>query len=125
MYPILKEGEKFHFISDNDPGQPGFEANLIIKRELYQNGRKQGLLAYDEVTGRPFFVKVLFCEDLDEVYVEKESKVRLYSPFIIRIYGGMIDKAHNRFITLIEYRKEQDLSDLIRFGGLSHLSSEE
>ena len=125
MYRVLKEGEKLHFISDNDPGQPGFEAHLTIKRELYQNGRKQGLMAYEEETGRKFFVKVLFCEDLDEMYVEKESKVRLYSPFIIRIYGGMIDRENNRFITLIEYRKEKDLSDLIRFGELSHLTAEE
>lgn len=125
MYPIMKEGEHFHFISDKEPGEGSFEANVTIKRELYQNGRKQGLLGQDEETGVLYFVKVLFCEDLDEMYVEKESKVRLYSPFIIRIYGGMIDRENNRFITLIEYRKEQDLSDLIRFGGLNHLSSQE
>lgn len=125
MYPILKEGERFHFISDKEPGEGAFEADVMIKRELYQNGRKQGLLGQDEKTGVLYFVKVLFCEDLDEVYVEKESKVRLYSPFIIRIYGGMIDRENNRFITLIEYRKEQDLSDLIRFGGLNHLSTQE
>ena len=125
MYPILKEGEKIHFISDKEPGQPSFEADLVIKREMYQNGRKQGLLAYDEKTGKKFFLKVLFCEDLDEMYVEKESKVRLYSPFIILIYGGMIDRPNNRFMTLIEYRKEHDLSDMIRFGELNHLTAEE
>lgn len=125
VYPTLREGETLHFVSDNDPGEPVFTADLQIKRELYQNGRKQGLLAVDQNTGQSFFMKVLFCEDLDEIYVEKESKVRLYSPFIIRIYGGMIDREHNRFLTLIEYRREPDLSDLIRFGGLNHLSSEE
>ena len=39
MYPVMKTGEKFHFISDREPGQPGFEANLLIQKELYQNGR--------------------------------------------------------------------------------------
>jgi serine/threonine protein kinase len=125
MFPILKEGETLHFISDKEPDQPGFEVTLIMKQELYQNGRKQGLLAHDAETGKPYFVKVLFCGDLDEVYVEKESKVKMYSPFIIRIYGGMLDREKNRFITLIEYRKEQDLSDLIRFGAMNGYSAEE
>lgn len=125
MFPILKEGETLHFISDKEPDQPGFEVTLKMKQELYQNGRKQGLLAHDIYTGKPYFVKVLFCGDLDEVYVEKESKVKMYSPFIIRIYGGMLDREKNRFITLIEYRKEQDLSDLIRFGAMNVYSQEE
>lgn len=125
MFPILKEGESLHFISDKEPNQSGFEVTLTIKRELYQNGRKQGLLGLDQKTGKPYFVKVLFCGDLDEVYVEKESKVRMYSPFIIRIYGGMLDREKNRFITLIEYRTEQDLSDLIRFGAMNQYGPEE
>lgn len=125
MFPILKEGETLHFISDKEPDQPVFEVTLKMKQELYQNGRKQGLLAHDIYTGKPYFVKVLFCGDLDEVYVEKESKVKMYSPFIIRIYGGMLDREKNRFITLIEYRKEQDLSDLIRFGAMNVYSLEE
>ncbi|MDO4556060.1 MAG: protein kinase [Lachnospiraceae bacterium] len=125
MYPILKEGEELHFISDKEPGRSGFEVDLKMKREIYQNGRKQGLLAHDKYTGKAYFVKVLFCGDLDEVYVEKESKVQMYSPFIIRIYGGMLDREKDRFITLIEYRKEPDLSDLIRFGALNGYSSEE
>lgn len=125
MFPILKEGEFLHFVSDKEPGEPGFEVDLIMKRELYQNGRKQGFLAHDKYTGKPYFVKVLFCGDLDEVYVEKESKVKMYSPFIIRIYGGMLDREKNRFITLIEYRKEQDVSDLIRFGAMNVYSPEE
>ena len=125
MYPVMREGEKLHFISDSDQGQQAFEANLMIKKELYQNGRKQGLLAVCEDTGKPYFLKVLFTGNLDDIFVQKESKVQLYSPFIIRIYGGMLDRINNRFFTLIEYRKEQDLSDLIRFGGLSHYSAEE
>lgn len=125
MYPILKEGEELHFISDKEPDQPAFEVELVMKKELYQNGRKQGMLAVDKEKGKEYFVKVLFCGDLDEVYVEKESKVKMYSPFIIRIYGGMLQREKNRFITLIEYRREQDLSDLIRFGAMSHYSAEE
>lgn len=125
MYPVMREGEKLHFVSDREPGHPIFEADLIMKKELYQNGRKQGLLAACENTGKPYFLKVLFTGNLDDVFVEKESKVKLYSPFIIRIYGGMLDKEKNRFFTLIEYRKEQDLSDLIRFGGLSHYTLEQ
>lgn len=125
MYPVMKTGEKFHFISDREPGQPGFEANLLIQKELYQNGRKQGLVALEESTGKKYFLKVLFTGDLDDIFVQKESKVQLYSPFIIRIYGGMLDREKERFITLIEYRKEQDLSDMIRFGGLNHYRTEE
>ena len=125
MFPIFKEGETLHFISDKEPGQPGFEVTLKMKHEIYQNGRKQGLVAKDLYTEKLYFVKVLFCGDLDEVYVEKESKVKMYSPFIIRIYGGMLDREKNRFITLIEYRKEPDLSDLIRFGAMNIYPAEE
>ncbi len=125
MYPVMREGEKLHFVSDSDPGQRMFEADLIIKKELYQNGRKQGLLAACEKTGKLYFLKVLFTGNLDDIFVQKESKVQLYSPFIIRIYGGMLDREKNRFFTLIEYRKEQDLSDLIRFGGLSHYTTDQ
>ena len=125
MYPILKEGEQLKFVSDREPDEPSFEADLLIKKELYQNGRKQGLLAAEEKTGKLYFLKVLFCGDLDNIYVEKESKIKMYSPFIIRIYGGMLDREKNRFFTLIEYCKEQDLSDLIRFGGMNGFSFEE
>ena len=125
MYPVMRPGEKLHFISDTEPGQPGYEVKLIMKKELYLNGRKQGMLAECEETGELYFLKVLFTGNLEDIYVQKESKVQLYSPFIIRIYGGMLDRENNRFFTLIEYRKEQDLSDLIRYGGLSHYTSEE
>ena len=62
---------------------------------------------------------VLFCNDLEQVYVEKESKVQLYSPYIIRIYGGMLDEKNKRFITLVEYIEESDLSELMRGRGIA------
>lgn len=70
-------------------------------------------------TGKKYFVKVLFCNDLEQVYVEKESKVQLYSPYIIRIYGGMLDEKNKRFITLVEYIEESDLSELMRGRGIA------
>ena len=121
----MQEGGKLHFISDSDGTQPFFELDLLMKKELYQNGRKQGFLAECEKTGKLYFLKILFTGNLDDTFVQKESKVQLYSPFIIRIYGGMLDRENNRFFTLIEYRKEQDLSDLIRFGGLGQYTAEE
>ena len=62
---------------------------------------------------------MLFCNDLEQVYVEKESKVQLYSPYIIRIYGGMLDEKNKRFITLVEYIEESDLSELMRGKGIA------
>lgn len=125
MYPLIKIGENIHFVSDCEPGQVPYEADLLIQKEVYQNGRKQGLVAVDEKTGKQYFVKVLCTGNLDDIFVQKESKVQLYSPFIIRIYGGMLDREKMRFLTLIEYRKEPDLSDLIRLGGLNHYKLEE
>jgi len=125
MYSFMKAGDKLHFISDKEENMTSFEVDLQIEKELYRNGRKQGLLAVCEKTGKPYFLKVLFTGNLEDVFVQKESKVKLYSPFIIRIYGGMLDCKNQRFFTLIEYRKEQDLSDMIRFGGLNHYSIDE
>ena len=98
----MKVGEKLHFISDSDPGEPVYEVSLMMKKELYLNGRKQGMLAECEKTGKLYFLKVLFTGNLDDIFVEKESKVKLYSPFIIRIYGGMLDRSNNRFFTLTQ-----------------------
>lgn len=122
---MIKEGERIHFISDQDSQTERFKAELMIKKELYRNGRKQGFLAEDADNGRLFFLKVLYTGDLEDTFVQKESKVQIYSPFIIRIYGGMLYKEKNCFLTLIEYRKEQDLSDMIRFGGLAHYAADE
>ena len=77
------------------------------------------MIAEDIRTEKKYFVKVLFCNDLEQVYVEKESKVQLYSPYIIRIYGGMLDEKNKRFITLVEYIEESDLSELMRGKGIT------
>ena len=61
------------------------------------------MIAADIRTGKKYFLKVLFCNNLEQIYVEKESKVQLFSPYIIRIYGGMLDEKNRRFITLVEY----------------------
>ena len=88
-------------------------------KECHRTGSKQAMIAEDIRTGKKYFVKVLFCNDLEQVYVEKESKVQLYSPYIIRIYGGMLDEKNKRFITLVEYIEESDLSELMRGRGIA------
>jgi serine/threonine protein kinase len=88
-------------------------------KECHRTGSKQAMIAEDIRTDKKYFVKVLFCNDLEQVYVEKESKVQLYSPYIIRIYGGMLDEKNKRFITLVEYIEESDLSELMRGRGIA------
>lgn len=118
MNQYFEEGEKFTWIRDRDREGSTLVIPLLMEKESYRNGSKQAMIAKDIRTGKQYFVKVLFCSDLEQVYVEKESKVQLYSPYIIRIYGGMLDESHRRFITLVEYIHESDLSDLVRDGGL-------
>ena len=93
--------------------------SLKMLKECHRTGSKQAMIAEDIRTGKKYFVKVLFCNDLEQVYVEKESKVQLYSPYIIRIYGGMLDEKNKRFITLVEYIEESDLSELMRGRGIA------
>lgn len=114
MSILFQVGEIFTWSNDKEPGVKQFSITLKMIKEIYQNGRKQGMQAQDIQTGKKYFIKVLACDTFRDVYIEKESKVKLYSPFIIRIYGGMMDKENKRFITLIEYIDEYDLSDLIR-----------
>jgi len=45
MYSFMKAGDKLHFISDKEENMTSFEVDLQIEKELYRNGRKQGLLA--------------------------------------------------------------------------------
>lgn len=118
MNQYFEEGEKFTWIRDRDRDGSTLVVPLLMEKESYRNGSKQAMIARDVRTKKQYFVKVLFCSDLEQVYVEKESKVQLYSPYIIRIYGGMLDEPHRRFITLVEYIHESDLSDLVREGGL-------
>lgn len=117
MNRYFEEGEYFTWIRDRDQNADSLVVPLHMLEENYRNRNKQAMVAEDSRTGKKYFLKVLFCQEMDQVYVEKESKVQLYSPYIIRIYGGMFDEKNYRFITLVEYIDEQDLSELIRQGG--------
>ena len=118
MNCYFEEGEVFTWVRDKDRQEDKLVLSLKMLRESYRNGNKQAMIAADIRTGKKYFLKVLFCNNLEQIYVEKESKVQLFSPYIIRIYGGMLDEKNRRFITLVEYIEQKDLSDLIRQGQL-------
>lgn len=119
MNCYFKEGETFTWIRDSDHSGESLVIPLKMCRECHRTGSKQAWIGEDIRTGKRYFVKVLFCGSLDQVYVEKESKVQLYSPYVIRIYGGMLDEKNKRFITLVEYIDESDLSDMVRTAGIA------
>ena len=119
MNCYFEEGETFTWIRDRDRKDKNLIISLRMLKEKHRSGNKQAMIAEDIRTGKKYFVKVLFCTDLEQVYVEKESKVQLYSPYVIRIYGGILDEKKRRFITLVEYIEENDLSDLVRTHGLA------
>ncbi len=100
MNCYFEEGEVFTWIRDRERSGENMVVSLKMLKECHRTGSKQAMIAEDIRTGKKYFVKVLFCNDLEQVYVEKESKVQLYSPYIIRIYGGMLDEKNKRFITL-------------------------
>ena len=102
MNCYFEEGEVFTWIRDRERSGENMVVSLKMLKECHRTGSKQAMIAEDIRTGKKYFVKVLFCNDLEQVYVEKESKVQLYSPYIIRIYGGMLDEKNKRFITLVE-----------------------
>lgn len=110
MNCYFEEGEVFTWIRDRERSGENMVVSLKMLKECHRTGSKQAMIAEDIRTGKKYFVKVLFCNDLEQVYVEKESKVQLYSPYIIRIYGGMLDEKNKRFITLVEYIEENDPS---------------
>ncbi|MBR0411542.1 MAG: protein kinase [Eubacterium sp.] len=118
MNQYFETGECFTWVRDRDKNADPLVIPLRMLKENYRNRMKQTMVAEDTRTGKKYFLKVLFCGELDQVFVEKESKVQLYSPYIIRIYGGMFDEKNHRFITLVEYINQQDLSELIRQGRL-------
>ena len=119
MNQYFEEGESFTWIRDKDRNAAPLVIPLRMLSEHYRNISKQTMVAENPRTGKKYFLKVLFCQEMDQVFVEKESKVQLYSPYIIRIYGGMFDEKNHRFITLVEYIPQQDLSELIREGRLA------
>lgn len=119
MNCYFEEGEVFTWIRDRERSGENMVVSLKMLKECHRTGSKQTMIAEDIRTGKKYFVKVLFCNDLEQVYVEKESKVQLYSPYIIRIYGGMLDEKNKRFITLVEYIEESDLSELMRGRGIA------
>ena len=101
MNCYFEEGEVFTWIRDRERSGENMVVSLKMLKECHRTGSKQAMIAEDIRTEKKYFVKVLFCNDLEQVYVEKESKVQLYSPYIIRIYGGMLDEKNKRFITLV------------------------
>lgn len=119
MNAYFEVGESFIWVRDKDQNTDPLVVPLRMLTEHYRNQSKQTLVAENPRTGKKYFLKVLFCQEMDQVFVEKESKVQLYSPYIIRIYGGMFDEKNHRFITLVEYIAEQDLSELLRQGRLA------
>lgn len=119
MNCYFEEGEVFTWIRDRERSGENMVVSLKMLKECHRTRSKQAMIAEDIRTGKKYFVKVLFCNDLEQVYVEKESKVQLYSPYIIRIYGGMLDEKNKRFITLVEYIEESDLSELMRGRGIA------
>ncbi|MCD8018172.1 MAG: protein kinase [Clostridiales bacterium] len=119
MNCYFEEGENFVWIRDREKGDSELAIALKMIREKYRNGDKQAMVAEDIRTEKKYFVKVLFCNNLEQIYVEKESKVQLYSPYVVRIFGGMLDEKNRRFITLVEYIDENDLSDMVRSPGVA------
>ncbi len=119
MNCYFEEGEIFTWIRDRERSGDNLIITLRMLKEKHRTGSKQALIGEDIRTGKKYFIKVLFCNNLEQVYVEKESKVQLYSPYVIRIYGGMLDEKKKRFITLVEYIDERDLSDLVRNHGIA------
>ena len=119
MNSYFQKGDLFTWVRDRDNHSGSLVVPLRMLLEYSRSKSKQAMVAEDTRTKKKYFLKILFCQEMDQVYVEKESKVQLYSPYIIRIYGGMFDEENHRFITLVEYIPEQDLSELIRQGGLS------
>ncbi len=113
MIQYFEEGDRFTWIRDRDATGETMTVPLVILREQQRSRSKQAVIAEDANSKKLYFMKVLFCDEMDRFYVEKESKVQLYSPFIVRIYGGMLDAEHDRFITLVEFLPGRDLSDLV------------
>lgn len=114
----FEEGDSFLWVKDPDPLDTPLRLHLYMEKEKFRSGNKQAMIAREKNTGKKYFLKILFCGEIQQVFVEKESKVKLYSPYIIRIYGGMLDEENKRFITAMEYVEQKDLSDLIRQDGL-------
>lgn len=107
---MFQKGDSFLWVSDEEETK---KIELYVEEQAYERAGKQGLIVRDKKTKRKYFAKVIYSEKPD-VFVEKESKVKMYSPFIVRIYGGMFYEEKSCFITLIEYIEQPDLSDLIR-----------
>ena len=104
MNCYFEEGEVFTWIRDRERSGENMVVSLKMLKECHRTGSKQAMIAEDIRTEKKYFVKVLFCNDLEQVYVEKESKVQLYSPY---------------FITLVEDIEESDLSELMRGKGIA------
>lgn len=64
-------------------------------------------------------MKVLFCNDLEQVYVEKKGRYSCILLILSESTGGMLDEKNKRFITLVEYIEESDLSELMRGRGIA------
>ena len=103
MNCYFEEGEVFTWIRDRERSGENMVVSLKMLKECHRTGSKQAMIAEDIRTEKKYFVKVLFCNDLEQVYVEK----------------GMLDEKNKRFITLVEYIEESDLSELMRGKGIA------
>ncbi|MEE1228645.1 MAG: protein kinase [Lachnospiraceae bacterium] len=113
MSNFFEVGDQFPFTA-KDERQHSFTLSLQVVKEINRNTGKQVIIVQDIRDKKIYFMKVLFFSKNEQIYVEKESKVQLYSPYLVRIYGGMADYDKGRFLTLIEYVDAPDLATLVR-----------
>ena len=71
---LFEEGEVFTWIRDRERSGENMVVSLKMLKECHRTGSKQAMIAEDIRTGKKYFVKVLFCNDLEQVYVEKEVR---------------------------------------------------
>ena len=64
MNCYFEEGEVFTWIRDKDRQEDKLVLSLKMLRESYRNGNKQAMIAADIRTGKKYFLKVLFCNNL-------------------------------------------------------------
>ena len=96
MNCYFEEGEVFTWIRDRERSGENMVVSLKMLKECHRTGSKQAMIAEDIRTEKKYFVKVLFCNDLEQVYVEKESKVQ-------RILFGFTEECLMRKINVLSH----------------------
>ena len=65
MIRYFEEGETFTWIRDRERSGEELVIPLKMLKESHRNGNKQAMIARDIRTGKKYFVKVLFCSNLE------------------------------------------------------------